>query len=153
MSQPDPVNRLNEAITLMNAGQRAEARTILLELSWRYPAMELVWLWLASVTDDTDERIGHLKKVLEIHPHNQKARTALTRLTGVEPPPPPPPPATAAPLSSAALPSTRTIETVLIVVLALIALTVVVVVLISLLTVVLTPQPTPTPTRTPTLTP
>src|SRR5215831_3116297 len=89
MAQSDPVNRLNEAIALINAGQRAEARTILLDLSERYPTMELAWLWLASVTEDTEERIGYLRKVLSINPNNDKARAALTRLTGTELPAPP----------------------------------------------------------------
>src|SRR5262249_40779279 len=89
MAQSDPVNRLNEAIVLINAGQRAEARTILLDLSKRYPTMELAWLWLAWVREDTEKRISYLRKVLSINPNNEKARAALTRLARVEPPPPP----------------------------------------------------------------
>ena len=48
MGQPGLATRLNEAITLINAGRRAEARTILLDLSKQYPAAEQVWLWLAT---------------------------------------------------------------------------------------------------------
>lgn len=82
MSQPDLTNRLNQAIQLLNAGQRAEARTMLLELSRQYPDLEVVWMWLSVASEDTNERISHLRRVLAINPRSEKARIALTRLTG-----------------------------------------------------------------------
>src|SRR5579872_3286085 len=82
MSQSDLTNRLNEAIRLVKAGQRPEARAILLGLSQQYPDLEQVWMWLATATDDTADRAQYLRRVLTINPRNDKARTALNRLTG-----------------------------------------------------------------------
>ena len=38
---------------------------------------ELAWLWLASVSESTDEKISHLQKVLQINPDNENARVSL----------------------------------------------------------------------------
>jgi hypothetical protein len=146
MSQPDLATRLNEAIALINAGRRAEARVILLDLSQQYPGMDQVWMWLAAATDDTDERIGYLRRALSINPLNDKARAALTRLTGETPPPG----ADRPPSSRPSAPRGRSWETTLIgalLVIAIIALVVVVTVAISNLQ-----QPRPTPTPAPTQT-
>jgi hypothetical protein len=74
--------RLAEAVALVQKGRRAEGRAILLVLSERYPDNELVWMWLATAADDTDERINSLRRVVAINPRNEKARSALLQLTG-----------------------------------------------------------------------
>src|SRR5260221_14151668 len=85
MSQPDLADRLNQAIDLVRAGKREEARAILIPLSQQYPNLEQVWLWLASASEDTQERINYLRRVLDINPRNERARQAYTRLTGEAP--------------------------------------------------------------------
>ncbi len=60
MMQPDMVTRLNRAIDLINAGRRAEARTILLELSQQNPNAEQVWMWLSAASENTEDRITYL---------------------------------------------------------------------------------------------
>jgi hypothetical protein len=145
MSQSDLANRLNQAISLINAGQRAEGRALLFELSKEYPEVEQIWLWLATTTEDTEQRIESLRRVLAINPRNEKARSALTRLTGEAPPPIPEAPPAASPGSPM-----RTLESALIAILGL-ALIVGLVILVSGVTTnLLTPRPTATftPSRT-----
>jgi hypothetical protein len=145
MAQPDLATRLNDAISLINAGRRADARAILLDLSQQYPQSEAVLLWLAAVTDDTDERIAHLRRVLQINPRNEKARTAFMQLTGQAPPMPEPlPPAPPEPSS------TRSIETLLIGILSLALVIGAIVLVTAVVSNLLNPRPTPT--RPPTLT-
>jgi len=38
---------------------------------------EMAWLWLASISDSTEEKISHLQKVLNINPKNETAQTSL----------------------------------------------------------------------------
>jgi hypothetical protein len=148
MSQPELASRLNQAISLINAGQRAEGRALLFELSKEYPEVEQIWLWLATTSEDTDERVTHLRRVLAINPRNEKARSALTRLTGEAPPPLPDTPSPATPPGS----PMRTLESALIAVLGL-ALIIGLVILVSGVTTnLLTPRPTATFTPSKTFT-
>jgi hypothetical protein len=146
MSQSDLASRLNQAISLINAGQRAEGRALLFELSKEYPEVEQIWLWLATTTEDTEQRVESLRRVLAINPRNEKARSALTRLTGEAPPPIPDTAPAAAPPGS----PMRTLESALIAILGL-ALIVGLVMLVSgVTTTLLNPRPTATftPSRT-----
>lgn len=145
MSQPDLASRLNEAISLLNRGRRAEARTILLDLSKNYPDMEQVWLWLAATTDDTAERTRYLRRVLELNPRNEKARTAYTRLTGEALAPLP-----GAFVSTSGRSRAQNIETAVIAVLLMLLIVGAIVLITSVLSNVLQPKPTATtpPTRT-----
>jgi hypothetical protein len=92
MSANDLTIRLNEAIALIKAGQTAQGRAILLLLVQQYPTSDALWLWLATTSTDPAERIAALRQVLAINPYNEKARTALTQLTGETLPPPLPVP-------------------------------------------------------------
>ena len=147
MSQPDMATRLNEAINLISAGRRAEARAILLELSEQYPRVEQIWMWLVASTDDTESRLAYLRHALDINPNNEKARTAFTRLTGEAPPTR----ESAVPAAPAPSRTTRSIETLVIGVLVFILIAVLVVVVTAVATQVLNPRPTPTtaPSDTP----
>ncbi len=40
---------------------------------------ELAWMWLASVSDSDEEKVSHLRKVLNINPENEKATASLER--------------------------------------------------------------------------
>jgi len=43
---------------------------------------EAGWMWLASTIDSVEQRKGYLQKVLQINPNNERAREALSRLSG-----------------------------------------------------------------------
>lgn len=160
MAQSDPSVRLTEAIRLANSGQPEQARAQLLELTRQYPAMELAWLWLASVTDDSQERVRLLERVLSINPANEKARNALTRLTGSAsvPPQSQPAPALTVPGTTVARPANAMSMTdmILVIVAGLVALTVIAGLAVLLIgrqqaAAIPTPQPTPTASLTATL--
>src|SRR5579864_3910249 len=81
----DPIVQLREAIALAQSGQREAAHSLLLELTAAHPNLELAWMWLASVTDEPNERVAVLRRVLELNPANDKAHAALSRLVGDNP--------------------------------------------------------------------
>ena len=151
MSQSNLTSRLNEAIRLINEGRRQDARRILLDLSKQYPQLEQVWMWLATATDDTADRATYLRRVLAINPRNDKARAALTRLTGESVPSPA---ATRrSPAASSASASTRTLESWLIAILGLIVIVLVILAIVLIVPPLLAPHPTETPTPTLTASP
>jgi predicted Zn-dependent protease len=82
--------KLQEAITLAQAGQRTEARRLLNEVVEADPTQELAWMWLASVSTDREERIQFLERALTLNPDNPTTQQAYAQLTGhpFEPPPP-----------------------------------------------------------------
>jgi hypothetical protein len=157
MATGDPIAQLNQAIELYNAGNVTEARYLLQRLTAQTPTMEKAWLWLAAVSEDTGEKIRSLEKVLQLNPANERARNALSRLTGSAPTPPP----ISQPLRSMSeipppiAPSGT--NTVILVILACVAATIMIAVIAVLLTnprvqTILRGTPTPTPTFTPSLT-
>lgn len=85
--------KLQEAITLAQAGQRTEARRLLNEIVEADPTQELAWMWLATVSTDREERIQFLERALALNPNNPTTEQAYTQLTG-QPYEPPPSPAT-----------------------------------------------------------
>ena len=78
----DPILALQAAIALAQSGNRDAARVQLLTITTENPTLELAWMWLATVTDDTAARIEIMHRILAINPANEKVRTALVRLTG-----------------------------------------------------------------------
>jgi hypothetical protein len=147
MSQSDLASQLNQAIALINAGRRAEARAILIPLSEQFPNLEQVWMWIAAGADDTGERIAALRRVLSINPRNDKARAALNRLTGES----------SAPIEdegAQAVPKPRgqVMEAWLIAGLALVAIILAVIVFSTVVGPLFQPKPTATATSTPSLT-
>jgi hypothetical protein len=74
--------KLQEAITLAQAGQRTEARRLLNEVVEADPTQELAWMWLASVSTDREERIQFLERALTLNPNSPTAQQAYTQLTG-----------------------------------------------------------------------
>lgn len=146
----DLLGRLNAAIDLINAGQLPEARRLLRALAASYPDQDSVWLWLATVAETPDEKIDHLRRVLQLNPTNAKARAALTQLTGETPAPPGPRLALPAVRLTPGL--IRSLESAAVVILLGLAAFVIVLLAGSALIPALTPPtetPTPLPTRTP----
>ncbi|MBN1967002.1 MAG: tetratricopeptide repeat protein [Anaerolineae bacterium] len=82
MSERELKAQLQEAITLAQAGQRAEARALFESIVAADPRQELAWLWLATVTTNQQERITFLERVLQLNPGNSTAQEAYAKLTG-----------------------------------------------------------------------
>lgn len=74
------VARFEAGIAAAHAGNRAEARGWLKLVCADDPKNVEAWLWLAGVTDDLHEGIGHLEQALRIDPANEKARTGIAQL-------------------------------------------------------------------------
>lgn len=64
---------LREGIKAAQAGNRSEARHLLLRVTELDPANENAWLWLASISEYPEELLVFLKNVLEVNPDNQRA--------------------------------------------------------------------------------
>lgn len=65
---------LHEGIKAAQAGNRAQARHLLLAVTGLDPRNESAWLWLASISEYPEELLVFLKNVLDINPENQRAQ-------------------------------------------------------------------------------
>jgi twitching motility two-component system response regulator PilG len=72
-----PQVALAEAITAAKLGQHQLARQILAELVERDPRNESAWLWVAALSEDKQQAMAALERVLDINPNNQQALNAL----------------------------------------------------------------------------
>ncbi len=72
-----PQVALAEAITAAKLGQRQLARKLLAELVEKDPNYESAWLWIAALSEDKQQAMDALARVLDINPNNQQALNAL----------------------------------------------------------------------------
>ncbi len=75
---------LQEGIAAFQAGDRAKARELLLEVVKVDPENEQAWYYLAASESNTDLRKQYLQQVLDINPSNTKAREVLDRIKARE---------------------------------------------------------------------
>lgn len=75
--------QLEEAITLIKAGQKEQALPLLKQVVQAEPRNENAWLWLSTCFNDPEKKKFCINKALEINPENQKAHQLLERLEGV----------------------------------------------------------------------
>jgi hypothetical protein len=68
---------LQAGIAAAKAGQRDEARELLLRVVEADEEIEQAWLWLSSVVDSDEDRLIALENVLEINPDNAQARAGV----------------------------------------------------------------------------
>lgn len=106
-----PDERLDQAITLLKAGQRLEARQLLQAVIRSDPHNERGWLWLVESLDDPAQRVAALEKCLAYCPSSTAARRGLERFapglaTPAEPNPQPEPEPVMPPQSEPAVPPT-----------------------------------------------
>ncbi len=80
---------LQRAIATARAGQKEEARLLLVQVLKANPRSETAWLWMSAVVEKPAERIHCLKQVLAINPQNETALKGL-RALGVAPAEQPP---------------------------------------------------------------
>ena len=71
---------LQKAILAARAGQKVEARDLLIGLVEVDPRNEMAWMWLSGLVDSLEDRIIACENVLTINPANEKVRTYLTEL-------------------------------------------------------------------------
>jgi hypothetical protein len=72
---------IQQANAYLRAGQRLEARSVLLQLVRRQPDSELGWLMLSRTMDDPTQQADCLRQALRINPQNSGARSFLETLT------------------------------------------------------------------------
>ena len=71
---------LQEGIAAAQAGQREQARQLLLQVIAQNEEMESAWLWLSDVVDEPQERQVCLENVLALNLGNTAAQDGLRRL-------------------------------------------------------------------------
>ena len=82
--QAHKVDRLLDAIDLIKADERQEARPILRSIIQEDSNFEDAWLWMSLAVDEIDQSIICLDNVLRINPDNVDASTALYHLRQAE---------------------------------------------------------------------
>jgi hypothetical protein len=70
---------LKQAARLIKKGERAEARSVLEELTRTEPDNEQAWLLMFNVLDDPQEKYDCLKQAARINPHGPVAREKLKK--------------------------------------------------------------------------
>jgi len=78
------IDRLLDAIELVETDRRAEARTLLRELIREDGDFEHAWLWMSVAVDTIDQSAVCLDNVLRVNPANHQAAGALQRLRAPE---------------------------------------------------------------------
>jgi twitching motility two-component system response regulator PilG len=77
VSTVSPFQLLKDGIAAARAGNKVLTRQLLAEVTHLEPRNETAWLWLAGVAESPREALGHLRRVLEINPGSERARSAL----------------------------------------------------------------------------
>ena len=76
----NPIDRLMDAIELIKADRREEARDVLRTLIRENSDFEDAWLWMSVAVDSLDQSSVCLDNVLRVNPANSGAAGALYRL-------------------------------------------------------------------------
>lgn len=69
--------RLEAGIAAARADENEVARELLQQCCKEDPNNELAWLWLAGVTEDSEQAIAHLEHVLLLNPQSEPAKAGL----------------------------------------------------------------------------
>ena len=77
---PDTSDLLQQGIALARAGQREQARNILMQVVELDEQNESAWLWLSGVVDSDDDKAVALENVLALNPNNEWAKRGLKLL-------------------------------------------------------------------------
>lgn len=81
----DDVNQLlKKGIQALKAGQREQARALLMQVIEVDEENERAWLWLSGAVGSDEERRICLENVLTLNPNNELARKGLVRLKPVD---------------------------------------------------------------------
>lgn len=80
MTEASHIDRLLDAIELIKANHRDEARVLLRDLIREDSDFEDAWLWMSLAVDTLDQASVCLDNVLRINPNNYEAAGALYRI-------------------------------------------------------------------------
>ena len=78
--EPSRIDRLLDAIELVKANRRDEARHLLRDLIREDSDFEEAWLWMSVAVDSLDQASVCLDNVLRVNPDNYEAAGALYRI-------------------------------------------------------------------------
>jgi hypothetical protein len=79
------LHAFDEARSALQAGDRARARSILIGLLKDNPRNEQAWFLLSKTLSKTEDVLYCLERVLQIDPHHEDARQAISSLSAVRP--------------------------------------------------------------------
>jgi hypothetical protein len=79
-AQGHRIDRLLDAIELVQQNRREEARVLLRELIREDGDFEHAWLWMSVAVDNIDQSSVCLDNVLRVNPDNHRAAGALYRI-------------------------------------------------------------------------
>ncbi len=80
MTTHDADQLVQAAVTMLNAGDRAGARSLLVQALRINPRHEQATLWLSGTVDTPEQQRQILQRVLELNPHNRIAQRGLALL-------------------------------------------------------------------------
>lgn len=80
MTETDKIDRLLDAVELVQNDQRDAARALLRDLIREDGNFEDAWLWMSVAVDSLDQSTICLDNVLRVNPGNVQAAGALYRL-------------------------------------------------------------------------
>lgn len=75
---PDVRQLLQQGVNAAKAGDKAQARLLLQQVTGKDADNVVGWLWLASVSDDAQQRFDCIQRVLSLDPTNERARSWIT---------------------------------------------------------------------------
>jgi len=71
---------LARGVAAAKDGDQEAARTLLSQAVEIEPTREVAWLWLASVTEELEEKLTLLQRALDLNPSNEQTQTSLQRV-------------------------------------------------------------------------
>ncbi len=80
MADADIQKLIQQGVEAARAGNKARARELFQQATDADMNNERAWLWLASVTDDPQQKRIHIENVLHINPDNDRAQQMLMQL-------------------------------------------------------------------------
>ncbi len=71
---------LARGVAAAKAGDTGAARALLSQAVELEPTREVAWLWLASVTEELEEKLTFLRRALDLNPANEQTQISLQRV-------------------------------------------------------------------------
>lgn len=75
---------LQEGVAAAKRGDKIVARSLLLKATQMHPRSEIAWFWLSHIAASPHDAAIYLRRVLEINPQQERARTDLKKILTAE---------------------------------------------------------------------